>query len=121
MPKAKRNRDVFNSIAQASAHFLGSATALFLAYLVVVVWAITGPIFKFSDTWQLEIEAALNCQLRFQYPTRLQSVCFVETLDAVLSESVCQVPTTNGSFHWLCGMESAKRILGRILRERDTP
>ncbi len=60
MPKNKITRDVFNSIAQASAHFLGSATALFLACLVVVVRAITGPIFKFSDTWQLVINTGTS-------------------------------------------------------------
>ncbi len=29
--------------------------AFLLAVLVIVVWAITGPIFNFSDTWQLVI------------------------------------------------------------------
>lgn len=33
----------------------GTSTAFFLALLVVVVWAATGPIFHFSETWQLVI------------------------------------------------------------------
>jgi low affinity Fe/Cu permease len=33
----------------------GSPWAFLLAFLVIVVWAITGPIFKFSDTWQLVV------------------------------------------------------------------
>ncbi len=33
----------------------GSSTAFMLALLVVVIWLITGPLFGFSDTWQLVI------------------------------------------------------------------
>ncbi len=34
---------------------MGHSKAFFLAATVVVVWACTGPIFHFSDTWQLVI------------------------------------------------------------------
>jgi low affinity Fe/Cu permease len=34
---------------------LGSAAAFLVAALVILVWALTGPIFGFSDTWQLVI------------------------------------------------------------------
>lgn len=33
----------------------GTSSAFVLAVLVIVVWAITGPLFHFSDTWQLVI------------------------------------------------------------------
>ena len=33
----------------------GTSTAFILACLVIVVWIITGPLFRFSDTWQLVI------------------------------------------------------------------
>ena len=33
----------------------GSSSAFFIALLIVVVWAITGPVFNFSETWQLVI------------------------------------------------------------------
>ena len=33
----------------------GSSTAFSIALLVIIAWAVTGPIFKFSDTWQLVI------------------------------------------------------------------
>ena len=33
----------------------GTSTAFVLALLIIVVWGITGPLFKFSDTWQLVI------------------------------------------------------------------
>ncbi|WP_454780716.1 low affinity iron permease family protein [Legionella sp. WA2022007384] len=33
----------------------GSLVAFITAFLLIIVWLITGPIFKFSDTWQLVI------------------------------------------------------------------
>ncbi len=34
---------------------LGSAWAFVIAVLIIAVWAVTGPVFHFSDTWQLII------------------------------------------------------------------
>ena len=48
-------RDRFNRIADALTAALGSFMALAASVLLVVVWALTGPIFNFSDTWQLFI------------------------------------------------------------------
>ena len=45
----------FARAANRVAHLAGSSWAFILAVSVVVVWAITGPIFGFSDTWQLVI------------------------------------------------------------------
>ena len=36
----------------------GTSTAFVIALLVIVVWGITGPIFRFSDTWQLVINTS---------------------------------------------------------------
>ena len=36
----------------------GRPMAFILALLVIIVWAITGPVFKFSDTWQLVINTS---------------------------------------------------------------
>ncbi len=33
----------------------GSSTAFILAFLIIIVWGITGPVFNFSNTWQLVI------------------------------------------------------------------
>lgn len=40
-----------NTITKAA----GSSTAFLVAFLVIIGWAVTGPIFHFSDTWQLVI------------------------------------------------------------------
>jgi low affinity Fe/Cu permease len=42
-------------IAEKAVAWTGSSAAFFLAIMIVVVWAATGPIFHFSDTWQLVI------------------------------------------------------------------
>jgi low affinity Fe/Cu permease len=47
--------DRFNSIADSLTNALGSFPALAGSVLLVVVWALTGPVFNFSDTWQLFI------------------------------------------------------------------
>jgi len=47
--------DSFHRISQGVSNKLGSPAAFLLAVLLVVVWLLTGPIFGFSDTWQLVI------------------------------------------------------------------
>jgi low affinity Fe/Cu permease len=51
-------RDAFRVFAQRSSAMLGSAWAFGAAVLVILVWLLTGPMFHFSDTWQLIINAA---------------------------------------------------------------
>jgi low affinity Fe/Cu permease len=41
--------------ARTAAHFCGRPRVFVLAVGIVVVWVATGPIFDFSDTWQLVI------------------------------------------------------------------
>ncbi|MGI9113529.1 MAG: low affinity iron permease family protein [Chthoniobacterales bacterium] len=50
-----RLRDAFHVFARKSSSVLGSAWAFIIAILIIFVWAITGPTFHFSDTWQLII------------------------------------------------------------------
>ena len=46
---------MFHRVAQKVSEWVGSPKAFALAALVVVVWAMTGPVFRYSDTWQLII------------------------------------------------------------------
>ena len=50
-----RIRDAFGVFARKTSNILGSAWAFVIALLIIVVWAITGPTFHYSDTWQLII------------------------------------------------------------------
>lgn len=47
--------DVFSVFARSTSSVLGSAWVFAAALLIIVIWAITGPAFRFSDTWQLII------------------------------------------------------------------
>jgi low affinity Fe/Cu permease len=47
--------DRFGKFAARCAHYLGSRWSFLAAIGVIVVWGVTGPIFHYSDTWQLVI------------------------------------------------------------------
>src|SRR6266576_6802052 len=46
---------IFSDIAQKTSREAGRAWVFVLAFGTIVVWGITGPLFGFSDTWQLVI------------------------------------------------------------------
>ena len=48
-------QDIFRKFAHWTAHVVGSPWAFIVAVLTVLVWLATGPMFHFSDTWQLVI------------------------------------------------------------------
>jgi low affinity Fe/Cu permease len=52
---ASRASHAFAELANAASRAAGRAITFALAAAVIIVWAITGPLFGFSDTWQLVI------------------------------------------------------------------
>ena len=50
-----RSRSWFSRFAKWTARTAGRPSAFAVAAAVIVVWAVTGPLFGFSDTWQLVI------------------------------------------------------------------
>jgi low affinity Fe/Cu permease len=50
-----RNASWYSKFAKAAAHFCGRPRVFTIAVGIIVVWIVTGPIFRFSDTWQLVI------------------------------------------------------------------
>ena len=48
-------KDAFRIFARKSSVALGSAWAFVTAIMIIIVWALTGPTFNYSDTWQLII------------------------------------------------------------------
>lgn len=48
----------FQKFSEKTAHYVGTWWAFVLSVAVVVLWAITGPFFNYSDTWQLVINTA---------------------------------------------------------------
>jgi len=50
-----KSKSRFTRFAKWTAHMGGRPGTFFLAVAIVVVWATSGPLFGFSDTWQLVI------------------------------------------------------------------
>jgi low affinity Fe/Cu permease len=53
-----RSRSWFTRLTKATAHATGKPIAFILGAITIVVWVLSGPIFGFSDTWQLVINTA---------------------------------------------------------------
>ena len=54
-PEAIRSSDWFGKFAARASVWLGTKWSFAMAVLIIVVWGATGPLFHFSDTWQLVI------------------------------------------------------------------
>jgi low affinity Fe/Cu permease len=49
------NKAIFTRITEWSARTSGHPNATLMAFSVILIWAATGPLFHYSDTWQLVI------------------------------------------------------------------
>jgi low affinity Fe/Cu permease len=59
-PAASTNHwsEMFSKAACVIAHWMGKPIAFLIATALVSVWALTGPLFGYSDTWQLVINTS---------------------------------------------------------------
>ncbi len=51
-------RSWYSSLAKAASRFCGRPSVFVFALCTILTWIITGPLFGFSDTWQLVINTA---------------------------------------------------------------
>ena len=51
----KKKTNLFEQFANWATNATGSSAAFIIAISVIIVWGITGPLFGYSDTWQLVI------------------------------------------------------------------
>lgn len=54
-PKRNKLSEFLEKFSHQATKATGTSSAFVLAVLVIIVWGITGPIFRYSDTWQLVI------------------------------------------------------------------
>ena len=47
--------EFFRIFAKKTSYMVGSPKAFLFAVLTLIIWAVSGPVFNFSDTWQLVI------------------------------------------------------------------
>ena len=52
------HQNAFTRFAHAVARWTGKPAAFLIAMMLIIVWAVSGPIFGFSDTWQLVVNTA---------------------------------------------------------------
>lgn len=48
----------FRRFAQQTSAWMGSPWSFLIAVLLILLWAVSGPLFHFSDTWQLVINTS---------------------------------------------------------------
>lgn len=58
MEKSSKKRNFFSRFAKHVAEIAGHPIAFFVAVTCVIVWALSGPAFGYSDTWQLVINTS---------------------------------------------------------------
>ncbi len=51
-------RDLFRRFASRTSEAVGSPAAFVIGLTLIVLWAVTGPLFGFSDSWQLVVNTA---------------------------------------------------------------
>jgi low affinity Fe/Cu permease len=56
--RSSKPQSTFTHLAKWTAHMAGQPGTFGLCLLVIVIWAGLGPVFKFSDTWQLVINTS---------------------------------------------------------------
>jgi low affinity Fe/Cu permease len=49
---------LFTNVANRCAHIMGQPGAFIISVLLIVLWALSGPVLKYSDTWQLIVNTA---------------------------------------------------------------
>lgn len=52
------DRSLFTRLSQSTARWAGRPQTFVLAVAVIVVWGLSGPFFRFGDTWQLVINTS---------------------------------------------------------------
>ena len=55
---AIKSSSLFTRFAKATARFAGRPATFLAATALIVVWALSGPLFGFSDTWQLVVNTS---------------------------------------------------------------
>jgi low affinity Fe/Cu permease len=53
-----KNTAMYSQFAKVASRFCGKPIVFVLAVSTIAVWIVTGPLFQFSDTWQLVINTA---------------------------------------------------------------
>jgi low affinity Fe/Cu permease len=97
--------DWFGWLASQTAHISGKPATFLLAAFIVVVWAVTGPLFNYSDTWQLVINTGTTI-ITFLMVFLIQNTQTRDTLALQLKLDELII-ATKGARNRIAGIEDA--------------
>jgi low affinity Fe/Cu permease len=107
---------VFERVARTAAKAMGSAAAFVAALSVVVLWAVSGPLFGFSQTWQLVINTSTTI-VTFLMVFLLQSSQNRDTI-AVHQKLDELIEATKAAHDDVVGLEDAPpEVVERVKRD----
>ena len=123
-------RETFRRFAGRTAEWVGTPGAFVLGFGLIVLWALTGPLFGFSDTWQLVVNTATtivtflmvfliqNTQNRDARAIHLK---LDELLRGVKGARTAMVALENSTDEELASLQEEFDRLHRRLAERGRP
>lgn len=113
----------FTRLSRWASHITGRALAFNIALVVILVWVISGPIFQFSDTWQLMINTATTI-VTFLMVFLIQHTQNRDTqaMHSKLDELIRSIESARKEFLNLEDLEDEEfeRFKERYMRETDS-
>jgi low affinity Fe/Cu permease len=106
----------YSRFAKAAAHFCGRPRVFVLAVVVIAAWIITGPLFHFSDTWQLVINTGTTI-VTFLMVFLIQNTQNRDT-EAIQVKLDELIRATNGAHNALLDLEELEEDTLESFRQR---